>query len=50
MKINLLMVMMSTALLGVGYLGYIKYNASRKEGACPVTHSQREEMVKLGRK
>ena len=49
-KINMIAVMMTTALAGVGYYGFNKMQAKSKEGACPVGHKERQEMVATGRK
>ena len=42
--------MMSTALVGIGYFAYQKFSQANKEGACPVDHTQRQEMVKLAKR
>ena len=39
LRVNMLAVMFGVAVVGVGYLGYIKMNQSSKEGACPINHS-----------
>ncbi len=44
-KVNLIGVMLSTALVGVGYFGYIKLNQINNEGACPLNHKTRNEMI-----
>ena len=49
-KINMIAVMLTTAIAGVGYYGFNRLQAKSKEGACPVGHKERLEMVATGRK
>ena len=37
--VNLLNIIMGTALIGVGYFASKKFGGQNKEGACPVDHS-----------
>lgn len=47
-KVNLIVVMVSTACAGVGYYLYASQSQTKKEGACPIDHKARQEMVKIG--
>ena len=49
-SVNMLSVLMGTALVGVGYYASKQLNKAPKEGACPVDHSSRNEMVKFAKK
>ena len=49
-SVNMLSLLMGTALVGVGYYASKQLNKAPKEGACPVDHSSRNEMVKFAKK
>lgn len=50
LKINMIAVMMTISVAGVGYFGFSKLQSQNREGACPVSHKERLEMVQQGKK
>ena len=48
-SLNMLSVLMGTALVGVGYYASTRFGKPSKDGACPVDHSSRNEMVKYAK-
>ena len=49
-KVNLLNLFMGTAVCAMAGLAAKKYTEGQKEGACPVDHKARAEMVDVERK
>ena len=49
-KVNIMSVFMMTSMVVMAGVGYNKMFNPSKEGACPIDHKSREEMVTLGRK
>jgi len=45
-SVKLLNLMMGTVLVGVGYYASKKFYSTNIEGACPVDHTLRNEMIK----
>ena len=48
-NVNILNVIMGTALIGVGYFASTKLGSQKKEGACPVDHSERSDLIKFAK-